>query len=660
MKNLIRFALAGALLCMAGMATADTTTSRMGLVKPTIGSTGWGVKINNDMDVIASTAAALYASNVFKSTNQFDGATIFSLSAIGQMPYMGASGLLSFLASGTTGYVLQSGGNAAPSWISLASAGGVTGTGANTRVAYWTGTSTVGSIGTFTFNGSTLAAPTVSATNGSFTQVTGGTGSFGAVQPSPAGGSLVFQSTTGNVTATLYSTGTLAVNGSINASGFIASDLGVGVGVSTGLAGFNAANSTGQTMGVGVGDVTSATASFAGASVIQSTVPVRIITDPTLTTAALVASGTQIAVGNNSVVGNYSVATASGVFVSGAGSNSLVEGNLSVGGILAATTITGSGAGITSISGSNVAGGTFGAVNGAALTALTAANITAGGTLPALNGAALTALTAANITAAGTLPALNGAALTSLTAANVTGAGALPDSVLSSNVPRLNANNAFSGSNSITQVQVGTTTSGGVLTVAAVASQTNTLYLTHGGATPDIAVSTNGVIAIQAGSGTATFSPGGILDNLIVSSGTNSGSAAETTLYSYNLPANTFVSTAAVNGAHQVLYIFAGGTTANATLERVRIYFGGTTCADSGNVGLNGTTWKAECWISQTGTGATQAATGSFIGGTATLTNSDTTPTETISGTINIKITGTVQVATTNGVLVRHAYVKKE
>ena len=60
------------------------------------------------------------------------------------------------------------------------------------------------------------------------------------------------------------------------------------------------------------------------------------------------------------------------------------------------------------------------ALNGAALTDLSAANITAAGTLPQLNAAALTALSAANITAAGTLPQLNAAALTALDAANIT------------------------------------------------------------------------------------------------------------------------------------------------------------------------------------------------------------------------------------------------
>jgi len=82
----------------------------------------------------------------------------------------------------------------------------------------------------------------------------------------------------------------------------------------------------------------------------------------------------------------------------------LTSGVVTIAGTVAATTVTGAGAGIT---------------------ALAAANITASGTLPALNGAALTALTAANITASGTLPALNGAALTALNGTQVT-TGTLP------------------------------------------------------------------------------------------------------------------------------------------------------------------------------------------------------------------------------------------
>jgi len=85
------------------------------------------------------------------------------------------------------------------------------------------------------------------------------------------------------------------------------------------------------------------------------------------------------------------------------------SGTLTIAGTVAATTLTGAGAGIT---------------------ALAAANITASGTLPALNGAALTALTAANITASGTLPALVGTALTALNATNL-GSGTVPVARLS-------------------------------------------------------------------------------------------------------------------------------------------------------------------------------------------------------------------------------------
>lgn len=45
----------------------------------------------------------------------------------------------------------------------------------------------------------------------------------------------------------------------------------------------------------------------------------------------------------------------------------------------------------------------------------------------------------------GALPAISGAALTSLTAANITGANTLPDGVLSTNVPLKNASNTFTG-----------------------------------------------------------------------------------------------------------------------------------------------------------------------------------------------------------------------
>ena len=67
MMNLIAVVLLG----LAGTASADSTTNRLGLVVPTIGSFSWGVKINNDLFAIDTRAASQYASNTFFSSNSF-------------------------------------------------------------------------------------------------------------------------------------------------------------------------------------------------------------------------------------------------------------------------------------------------------------------------------------------------------------------------------------------------------------------------------------------------------------------------------------------------------------------------------------------------------------------------------------------------------------
>lgn len=67
--------LLAALLAAGSGAFADSTTTRMGLVKPTIGSSGWGVKTNTNWDIVASSAAALFASNTFYYQNTFLGRT---------------------------------------------------------------------------------------------------------------------------------------------------------------------------------------------------------------------------------------------------------------------------------------------------------------------------------------------------------------------------------------------------------------------------------------------------------------------------------------------------------------------------------------------------------------------------------------------------------
>lgn len=63
---------------MATVSCADTTTNRLRLVLPTIGSANWGQKINNDMQLIDSTVGALGQTNAFTSTQTFSGYTQFT------------------------------------------------------------------------------------------------------------------------------------------------------------------------------------------------------------------------------------------------------------------------------------------------------------------------------------------------------------------------------------------------------------------------------------------------------------------------------------------------------------------------------------------------------------------------------------------------------
>lgn len=97
---------------MAASAYADSTTTRMGITKPSIGSSGWGTKTNNNWDLVDSTVAALAQTNTFTSTNTFSstatfsGAILISTVASGRVPVATTGGQIisysGFTHNGTT------------------------------------------------------------------------------------------------------------------------------------------------------------------------------------------------------------------------------------------------------------------------------------------------------------------------------------------------------------------------------------------------------------------------------------------------------------------------------------------------------------------------------------------------------------------------------
>lgn len=66
------------LLLAAATAWADTNTTRLNITKPTIGTTGWGTKTNNNWDLVDSAVAGQAVSNVFTSSNTFASTTTVS------------------------------------------------------------------------------------------------------------------------------------------------------------------------------------------------------------------------------------------------------------------------------------------------------------------------------------------------------------------------------------------------------------------------------------------------------------------------------------------------------------------------------------------------------------------------------------------------------
>lgn len=69
-------------LFIASAAKADEITPNMGLTIPTIGSTGWGTKLNNNWSIIDSSFVALSGNNTFTGFNTYSGSSTWTVGNI--------------------------------------------------------------------------------------------------------------------------------------------------------------------------------------------------------------------------------------------------------------------------------------------------------------------------------------------------------------------------------------------------------------------------------------------------------------------------------------------------------------------------------------------------------------------------------------------------
>lgn len=137
------------------------------------------------------------------------------------------------------------------------------------------------------------------------------------------------------------------------------------------------------------------------------------------------------------------------------------------------------GSAVTNLNASNVASGTLAVANGGTgLAALGGTNTLLYTSTTSTVSSIATANSSVLITSSGgvpswstTLPAVNGSALTNLTAANITGSHTLPDGVLSTNVFLLNANQTVTGT---TTFSAATTFSAGIITTQVKGTSTTT------------------------------------------------------------------------------------------------------------------------------------------------------------------------------------------
>lgn len=153
--------------------------------------------------------------------------------------------------------------------------------------------------------------------------------------------------------------------------------------------------------------------------------------------------------------------------------------------------------------------------------------------------------------------------------------------------------------------------------------------------TPTTRVEVDGVISGTAGTGTDLAKMGGAID----ASGTQTGNAAgvETDLFSTNVLGGTLGT-----NLDSLEFVSGGTFAASINAKRLRVKFGATTIFDTGALAITAATdWTLYGWIIRTGATTQKAAV--FLNtssGTLAAYADYSTPAETLSGDVTLKVTG--------------------
>lgn len=157
----------------------------------------------------------------------------------------------------------------------------------------------------------------------------------------------------------------------------------------------------------------------------------------------------------------------------------------------------------------------------------------------------------------------------------------------------------------------------------------------------------NGLLTARPGASVINDNLGAIVLSNSSTNVTTTLAATEQDLFNFSVPASTL----SANNQYVVLS-FRDRNAATANTKRLRFYFGATVIGDSTAVASNDTWWNGDCVIWRTGAATQKAICQAVTQGNgvswATATGAGaniSTPAETLSGAVVVRVTGTDAVA---------------